>query len=467
MTDASQTWRATRRALITLAALTLPAVSGCGSTTAVRQGSGAMRERVVPRPPEWSKNLAIYEVNLRQFSPGGTFREFEAHLPRLRDLGVGIIWLMPINPIGEQNRKGTLGSYYSVKDYLAVNPEHGTMEEFTHLVRAIHDHGMYVIIDWVANHTAWDNGLAREHPEWFMRDAQGSFVPPVADWSDVIDLNYDVPELWDYMVDALCFWVRETDIDGFRCDVAGMVPTGLWERARAALDAVKPVFMLAEWDTPEMHPWFDMTYDWGLYRALNAIAGGKKNAKAIAAHLARDRRRFPSHAYRMQFTSNHDENSWNGTEYERLGQGAEACAVVASMLPDMPLIYSGQEAGLDRRLAFFEKDPIQWEHHRMAEVYRVLLGHKKDNPALWNGEAGGSMIPVRTDRDKTVTAFVRRKDPHRVFVAANLSPQPQSVRFRGMDFVGDYQDAFNGSRVTLARKATLDLGPWEYRVYVR
>ncbi|MBN1422957.1 alpha-glucosidase C-terminal domain-containing protein [Candidatus Fermentibacteria bacterium] len=420
-----------------------------------------------PRPPGWSRNLAIYEVNLRQFTPGGTFREFEAHLPRLRDLGVGIIWLMPLHPIGEQNRKGSLGSYYSVRDYLAVNPEHGTMDEFKHLVRAIHDHGMYVIIDWVANHTAWDNPLARKHPEWFTRDAQGRFVPPVADWSDVIDLDYGVPEVWDYMIDALRFWVRETGIDGFRCDVAGMVPTEFWMRARPALDAIKPVFMLAEWDTPQMHPWFDMTYDWELHRTFNSIARGKKNAKTIAAHVMRDRRRYPRGAYRMQFTSNHDENSWNGTEFERLGEGAAAFAVLASTLPDMPLIYTGQEAGLDRRLKFFEKDTIEWSEHPMADVYRTLLLLKRDNPALYNGEAGGDFVPVKTDRDKSVVAFVRRKDPHGVFVVANLSSKPCTVCPKGKAFQGDYRDAFSGSRVTLDRKATLDLGPWEFRVFTR
>lgn len=440
----------------------------CGhGNDALERGGVSVGRRGTPRPPEWSRNLGIYEVNLRQFTHGGTFREFEEHLPRLRDLGVGILWLMPIHPIGEVNRKGTLGSYYSVKDYLAVNPEYGTMEDFTHLVRAIHDHGMFVIIDWVANHTAWDNRLVTQHPDWFTRGPDGGLVPPVKDWTDVVDLNYDVPKVWDYMIDAMRFWVRDADIDGFRCDVAGMVPTAFWERVRPALDAIKPVFMLAEWDTPEMHPWFDMTYDWHLHRTFNAIATGKRRATAVAAHIARDRRRYPPDAYRMQFTSNHDENSWNGTEYERLGRGAETFAVLASTVPDMPLIYSGQEAALSRRLAFFEKDPIEWQPHRMAEVYRTLLELKRENPALWNGEAGGVFVPVKTDRDKAVVAFVRSTDARAVFVVANLTDRPQVVHCKGRVLAGAYDEVFSGSRVAFDRKATFELDPWEYRVFAR
>lgn len=417
----------------------------------------------LPSPPSWSRNVAIYEVNLRQYSPGGTFAEFASHLPRLRDLGVGILWLMPIHPIGQVNRKGTLGSYYSVKDYLAVNPEHGTMEEFKDLVRAIHDHGMYVIMDWVANHTAWDSRLAREHPDWFTRGKDGLFTPPVPDWTDVIDLDYRVPEVSDYMVEAMAFWVREADVDGFRCDVAGMVPLSLWKRARRTLDSIKPVFMLAEWDHPSLHPWFDMTYDWKLFRTFNAVAQGKASPQAILRHVRRDRASFPSDAYRMQFTSNHDENSWHGSEYERLGDGVEVFAVLAATLPDMLLIYSGQEAGLDRRLAFFEKDPIQWRPHRMAGVYQKLLALKRQHPSLWNGKTGGRVVPLKT-KDEHVVAFARVAGPRRVVTVANLSPLSRDVRCRHHLLRGAFTDPFSGQASSLDGTLEVTLGPWDYLV---
>ncbi len=429
----------------------------------------APREQAVspsPAPPSWSRNLALYEVNLRQYSPSGSFKDFQTHLVRLRDMGVGILWFMPIHPIGDLHRKGTLGSPYSVKDYRGVNPEHGTLDDFKALVRAAHELGMYVIIDWVANHTAWDNPLVAEHPEWFTRDRRGRLVSPVPDWSDVVDLNYEVRAVWDYMIDAMCFWVREADIDGFRCDVAGMVPTEFWKEARQALDALKPVFMLAEWDSPDLHPWFDMTYDWKLYRLFNAIASGQKRPSAIFTHLRRDARRYPPDAYRMRFTSNHDENSWNGTEYERLGDGAEAFAVLTCTLPGMPLIYTGQEAGLDRRLRFFDKDPIVWQPHRMAEVYATLLSLKRRTPALWNGAQGGRFVPLEVDGSREVVAFAREHEEKSVLVVVNLSPRHRRVVVRVRGREGLYTDVSEGSLVPLGPRAELDLGPWGWRVYV-
>ena len=257
--------------------------------------------------PSWTRDAAIYEVNIRQFTPSGTFEEFETHLPRLKKLGVDILWLMPIHPIGVENRKGSLGSYYSVKDYLAVNPEYGTMEEFKALVEEIHDQGMYVILDWVANHCAWDNPLVTEHPDWFTKDSTGHMVPPVPDWSDVVDFNYDNPELRTWMIDALRFWVRETDIDGYRCDVAGMVPQEFWNEARAELDKIKPVFMLAEDENPAHHERaFDMTYSWELHHLLVRIAKGDTTAAALWTYFDRDIERYGNDAYRMLFTDNHD-----------------------------------------------------------------------------------------------------------------------------------------------------------------
>ena len=415
--------------------------------------------------PDWSYNQSIYEVNLRQYSPGGTFAEFEEHLPRLKDLGVGILWFMPINPIGEKNRKGSLGSYYSVKDYYGVNPEFGTLEDFERLVAEIHDMGMYVIIDWVANHTAWDNALTKEHPEWFIRDIHGDFVPPVPDWSDVIDLNYGDPGLWRYMIDAMEFWVRDVDVDGFRCDVAGMVPLEFWNVARAELDSIKPVFMLAEWEAPEAHDFaFDMTYSWNLYHLMNKIAKQVVPASAIGVYLERERDTYSPDAYRMLFTSNHDENSWNGTAFERLGDAAPTLAVLCATLEGMPLVYSGQEAGLNKRLEFFEKDLIPWQDHPMGEIYTALLNLKKENRALWNGDMGGEPQWIHTSDDNAVFAFLREKEGDRVLVLLNLTPVDQMVSLKDERCAGDYKEAFSGETVTVYPQVGVGLLPWGYVV---
>jgi glycosidase len=417
--------------------------------------------------PEWSRNLTIYEVNIRQFSEAGTFAEFEKHLPRLQKMGVGILWLMPIHPIGELNRKGTMGSYYAVKDYRAINPEFGTLDEFKSLVKKIHDLGMYVIIDWVANHSAWDNALTVEHPEWYTKDSTGNFTPPVADWADVIDLNYDNPDLRKYMIDALAYWVRETDIDGYRCDVAGMVPTDFWNDVRAELDKIKPVFMLAEWEDPALHKnAFDMTYGWDLYHAMNDIAAGKKSVAAVDTLLTKEMRLYPNDAFRMRFTSNHDENSWNGTVFERLGDGAAAFAVAAGTLPGMLLMYGGQEAGLDKRLQFFEKDPIEWREHEFAQMYSSLLNLKRENQSLWNGAAGAEFVRVPNSSNKAVLSFVREKAEEKIFVVINFSGDEQNITFSGTDFWGEYTELFTQTATAFSEDASLQLPPWGYRVFV-
>jgi glycosidase len=418
--------------------------------------------------PDWSHNLSIYEVNVRQYSPEGTFRAFESQLPRLKEMGVGILWFMPIHPIGEEKRKGSLGSYYSVRDYYGVNPEFGTLEDFKALVNKIHDMGMYVIIDWVANHTAWDNPLTVDHPDWYMKDSRGNFFPPVPDWSDVIDLNYNSQELREYMIEAMRFWVMEVDIDGFRCDVAGMVPLDFWDTVRLNLEEIKPVFMLAEAEYPNLHEKaFDMTYGWRMYHLMNAIAQGTKTAVDIDAHFYQEAHLYPRSAYRMYFTSNHDENSWNGTVFERLGEGAETFAVLAATLDGMPLVYSGQEAGLEKRLEFFEKDRIEWRDHPFAQLYATLLKLKRDNRALWNGEWGGSLVRVHTTADDAVYAFVREKDGDKVLVLLNLSNDERVVRLEGEAFIGNYTDAFSGQAVPLAKRERMLLKPWQYRVLVQ
>jgi glycosidase len=381
-------------------------------------------------------------------------------------MGVGILWFMPIHPIGEKNRKGTLGSYYSIKDYYGVNPEFGTLDEFRALVEKIHDMGMYVIIDWVANHSAWDNPLTETHPDWYMRDNYGNFKPPVADWWDVIHLDFRNYNLRRYMIDVMKFWVEDVGIDGFRCDVAGMVPLDFWETARAELEAIRPVFMLAEWESPAAHrAAFDMTYSWDLAGTMNNIGGNKATADAIDAYLGREGRSYKRDDFRMLFTTNHDENSWNGTVFERLGGGVEAFAVLSATLPGMPLIYSGQEAGLNKRLDFFEKDEIPWGAYRYQPLYTALLGLKRRNRALWNGEAGGLLERVYTSDDKSVFAFVREKHGDGIFAVFNLSGLPQTVTLQGNAYSGQYRDVFSREVVTFAPDADMVLGAWSYRLF--
>lgn len=414
--------------------------------------------------PAWSVNKTIYELNIRQFSQSGTFKAVTLRMAAIKELGVGIVWLMPIHPIGEKNRKGTLGSYYSVKDYLGVNPEFGGKEDFRALVERAHEMGLYVILDWVANHCAWDNPLVEKHPDWFTRDSLGNMAPPVADWSDVVDFNYDNPDMRAYMLDALKYWVREFDIDGYRCDVAEMVPLDFWEEVRVELDKIKPVFMLAEGSDPALHrKAFDMTYDWKTHKAMNHIAQGKKNAAVIDSLLKAEQGLYPQNAFRMRFTSNHDENSWQGTVFERLGDGVKTFAALSVTIPGKPLLYSGQEAGMQKRLNFFEKDPIAWRVNSYRKFYRRLFNQYQKNPALYKG----SYRYVSTDNDQDVYAFIRQHQAQKVFALYNLSGETQQVKIASPYIKGDYRELFSGVSVAYDSEHIFDLEPWGYRIYVK
>lgn len=421
------------------------------------------------KTPKWAYNSTIYEVNIRQFSKEGTFKAFSEHLPRLKELGADILWLMPIHPIGKVNRKGTLGSYYSVKDYKAVNPEFGTIDEFKNLVDEIHSHGLYVIIDWVANHTAWDNVWVDKYPEFYSKDEKGNFMPPVDDWHDVIDLNFDNKKLWDEMAEALKFWISEYNIDGYRCDVAGMVPVDFWEYIRPQLDEIKPVFMLAEWDTPEMHKAaFDMTYGWELHKIMNKIFKKESNVVDLINHIEQDRNKYPDYAFRMQFTENHDENTWNGTMYERLGNAVETFAVLTYVIPGMPLIYSGQEAGNNKRLKFFDRDPIEWKEHPFSELYRSLNKLRKENNALWSGKESGEYIVIPNTSQEEVFTFLRVKENNAIFSVFNLSDKPVETELQSEQADGDYREFFTDKMFEITALAkSIKLKPWEYRVYIK
>ena len=419
--------------------------------------------------PQWSKNAVLYEINLRQFTPEGTLASAEKQLPRLKALGVDILWLMPIHPIGAKNRKGSLGSPYSVRDYLAVNPDFGTVEDLKRFVDRAHDLGMYVILDWVANHTSWDNPMVTEHPEWYSRNWKGEFHPTSwNDWSDIIELDYDQPGLRRYMTEAMKYWVREVGIDGYRCDVAGFVPLDFWNNLRRELDAIRPVFMLGEWEATDLHAdAFDATYAWGWYTAaLEATTGGKGPGPLRGYYSTHDNT-WPREAMRMTFVSNHDKNSWDGTEFEQFGPGLEAAIVLSFLGEGIPMIYSGQEAGNTRRLPFFEREPIAWKEHPNGEIYRRLIELKKANTALWNAPWGARMVDVPNSAPEQVLSFVRANERDKVFAVFNFSKLPVEVSFKETLFEGRYKEFPSGREATLEAGATLALPAWGYRVFVR
>ncbi|WP_375431879.1 alpha-amylase family glycosyl hydrolase [uncultured Friedmanniella sp.] len=418
--------------------------------------------------PQWCRNATIYQVNTRQFTAVGTFAAAAEHLPRLKELGVSILWLMPVHPIGESHRKGGLGSPYSVRDYYGVNPELGTADDLRAFVASAHELGLRVILDWVANHTAWDCTLLAEHPEWYARDYKGDVTPtPWWDWDDIIDLDYRVPELRQYMTEAMVHWVREYDLDGFRCDVAGFVPTDFWETVRRELDQVKPVFLLAEWESRDLHrAAFDMSYAWSWNEALHAIAMGEADVELLRIFYSWDRKAWPDDSIRMMFVANHDKNAWEGTEYEMFGDALEAAIVLSVVGRGMPLVHNGQEAGLRRRLKFFDRDPIEWRNDPMADFYRRLIALRRDTPALWSGGWGAHMVPVPNDAPSQVLSFVRSDERYRVLALFNFSGSPVETALGEDLYPGHYRDFASSEVVQLTAGEPVVLAAWGWQVLI-
>jgi glycosidase len=447
-------------------------ISGCSEQTDETDPMAAYQpqEYIQIEHPDWTKNASLYQINTRHFTKEGTFRAATEHLPRLKELGVDILWLMPIHPIGEKNRKGTLGSPYSVQDYFAVNPEFGTLEDLKYFVDSAHEAGFKVILDWVANHTAWDNVIMRDHPDWYERDHKGDFRPtPWWDWSDIIDLDYSKPEVREYMTRAMKYWVEEVNIDGYRADVAGFVPIDFWNNVRQELDAIKPVFMLAEWESRDMHARaFDMTYAWDWREKMHALATGHGDMSGLFVYYSWNESAYPKDALRMKYISNHDTNAWEGTQYEAFGDALEAAIVLSVVGDGVPLIYNGQEAGLNKRLAFFEKDEIQWQPHPIGDLYKQLLQLKKQNTALWNGRHGATMQRVWNNVPMQVLSFVRQNQQDKVLALLNFSGESQAVKLEEEAlYAGDYLEYFTGESVTLSGDSEITIPAWSYRLYIR
>lgn len=396
-------------------------------TTSCERSNESANQVEVQALEEWAKKSSIYEVNIRQYTPEGTFNAFIPHLKNIRELGSDILWLMPVHPIGKVQRKGKLGSYYAVMDYTAINPNFGSKQDFKSLVDSAHSLGFKVILDWVANHTAWDHHWVKDHPEYYTRDSSGKspIVPEGTDWTDVADLNYDNQQLQAEMIDAMQYWVREFNIDGYRCDVAGFVPMEFWKRAVDSINEIKKVFMLAEWDEPEMHQVFHMTYAWGFHHLLKKIANGDDPKSLLKEYYKKENEQYPDSAFRMYFITNHDENSWKQSVFERYGEDLELLAILTFTFDGMPLVYSGQEAGLNKALRFFDKDTIDWKENKWRPFYKSLLDLHETTPALWNGVHGARAEWLATPPD--VVGYKRIKESQGIYVYLNFSNERTNI----------------------------------------
>lgn len=445
-------------------------LAACKSDTTIKDTSeNAVAKTEKSDLPTWAKDATIYEVNMRQFTEEGTFEAFSSHLQRIKDMGVDIIWLMPIHPISKEKRKGELGSPYAVGDYKAVNPEYGTMDDFDAMVKRIHDLGMKIIIDWVPNHTGWDNPWISAHPDWYTQNDKGEIIDPIDyntgeswGWTDVADLNYDNAEMRKEMIETLKYWITDRKVDGFRMDVAHGVPDDFWQECNKELKATGDVFLLAEGEVPKQRNegGFHADYGWTLHHKLNEIAKGEKNAEDIWKYYTEDSTKF-SKGFHMNFTSNHDENTWAGTVFDRMGDGHRAMAVLTATFDGMPLVYGGQEEPMKKRLEFFKKDPIGFKDYAYQDFYTDLLRLKKDNKALFNGEYGGRA--VRISNQKNILAFAREKDGNEVIGVINLSNQPQKAEItRKLD---QSRIKIISEGATQESENSISLEPWGYAVY--
>ena len=420
------------------------------------------------RHPAFAYYGTIYELNTRQFTPEGTFRAAEAHLPELKELGVEIIWFMPIQEIGVVGRKGTLGSYYAIKDYCSFNHEFGTREDFVSFVNHAHELGMKVILDWVANHTAPDNEWTKRDG-WHYRDSLGNLMVQY-DWTDIAKLNYENEDMRKEMLKAMHFWMDEIGVDGFRCDVAGEVPTDFWEMAMSDLRLTHPdMFTLAENNDKAQEltaSAFNMYYGWDLQNTMRKLAKGEINVDDLWSFFEQQDTLIRKEAIRMNFTSNHDENSWNGTEFEWFGEeGAATYAAFTYVIPGMPLIYTGQEFGNHKRLEFFEKDGFERKHAEQFEMYKNLNAMRRDNPALWSPELGAPMTRIAND-NPAIFSCARVLDDNVVLGIFNFSSEPQAVTLQTAGLEGDYT-CICGMPVMVGTEDHITLRPFEWLIYTK
>lgn len=425
--------------------------------------------------PNWADTAIIYEVNVRQYTKEGTFDAFSQHLTRLKNMGITTLWFMPIYPISEKERKGSLGSYYAIADYKAINPEFGNMEDFKELVDKAHELGFTVMLDWVANHTGWDHVWIEEHPEYYKKDTKGNITFPVGtDWYDVAQLDYQNDDMRVAMIDAMRFWVEEADIDGFRCDYAGGVPLSFWETARKELSDIKNLYMLAEDNThlDYLKYSFDSNYNWPLYEALCQLSNGERSAKSLQFSLE-DLEYYPEGSFPLNFMDNHDKNSWEGSMMERFEKDSiPAMTTFLFTAEGAPLIYSGHEAALDHSLQFFEKDEIKWGKLPYEKLITRLSVIKKGNPALYNGSAGAKMEIIQAD-NSNILIFERVKDGKKVTAIFNMSGENQTdtvdynINGEGTVLIHGDGSKLETKETKISNadiKALTSFAPWEFYV---
>ncbi len=412
------------------------------------------------------KDGVIYEANIRQYSESGKFEDFTKDIYKLKDLGVKIIWLMPIHPISKTNRKGTLGSYYSISDYKAVNPEFGNKDDLDKLIKEAHKHDMLVILDWVANHTGWDHKWIKNKPDYYTKNENGEITDPINPttgeswgWTDVADLNFDNMEMQNEMIKAMEYWVKEHDIDGYRLDAAHSCPVSFWKKSIERLKKIKNVLMLAESDGYhtggfELIELFDMSYNWSGHHVLNRIYKKENNSEDLKLNINRNLNDYSSKHVLMNFTSNHDENTWAGTVFDRYGDGAKTFAALTYFLPGIPLIYNGQEYGLNKRLEFFEKDFIAKKQSDFYEFYSNLNSLKKENNILdIDSEIKFEIIETN---NKNLICYKRTKNNDSMYFVANLSEESQEINTEFSETL----KSLNSDKMISLKKNSLD--PWEY-----
>lgn len=412
-------------------------------------------------------NDVLYEVNLRQYTEEGTIEAFREHLPRLQQLGVDILWFMPIHPISETNRKGTLGSYYSVSNYHEVNPEFGTLEEFKALVKEAHEYGFKVILDFVANHTGWDHPWIEEHPDWYTQDGSGNIIHPSGtDWTDVADLNYNNSSMRQAMIEEMKFWVSEVDIDGYRCDHVDGVPREFWVEVIQELNSIKPVFMLAEDNgSYGSNDPFNSHYSFSLMEIINGIARGTRTPKEIVSLFNNYKKSYQSGTFPMIYTTNHDMNSWTGSINTLLQDATKVMNVITFTLPGMPLIYSGQEVNDPQQLLFFEKDEINWgdwEANSYHTFYQQLTSLKHINKALTNDALNNLTI---THENNQILKYSRITEDSTVLVFLNMTSNQQKATF--IFEVGTYTDYFSQKKVTYEENDSITIPAWGYYVFIK
>lgn len=429
-------------------------------------------EQTALRHPDWAYDATIYELNTRQATAEGTFQAAEALLPQLRENGIDIIWVMPCQPIGKITRKGTLGSYYSIIDYCAINPEFGTRADFEHFVAAAHKQGFKVILDWVANHTAPDSEWTKNEG-WHYRDSLGNLMVQY-DWTDISKLNYGNQDMRNEMLKAMHWWMDSIGIDGFRCDVAGEVPTDFWNWAMSDLRKTYPyMFTLAEDEDKAQElteTAFDMYYGWSLHHVMNEVAQGKKGVEDLWANFAKADSTIRPEAIRMNFITNHDENSWNGTEQERMGEAVPLFQAFCYVVPGMPLIYTGQLSGNHHRLEFFEKDLIDIdEQYSQRELYKELNALRARNKALFSPECGAPMQRVPADNGHIFACVRHKEDKWRdntVIAVMNMSGEEQNVTLDLTGYEGKYR-CMCGKKTVLEPIQAFTLAPWQFKIFER